>query len=100
MFVVVSAYNRAFGRGEPVRSEHLEFVKSCHDDGLFVASGPRRPAVGGLIIARGDDEQELRTLMLKDPFVRDGIASYEFFGFRPSRAVGPELAEQDTVLHE
>jgi hypothetical protein len=38
--------------------------------------------------------------MLNDPFVRDGIASYEFFGFRPSRTVGPELAEQDTVLHE
>ena len=99
MFVVFSVYNRAFDRAEPVLSEHLEFVKSWRDDGRFVASGPRRP-VGGLIVARGDDEQELRDLMQRDPFVRDGIASYEFLGFRPSRAVGPELAEQDTVLHE
>ncbi len=100
MFVIVSTYHRAFDRDDPVLSEHLEFVRSCHDDGRFVASGPRRPAVGGLIVARGDDEQELRDLMQRDPFVRDGIASYEFLGFRPSRAVTQELGEQDTVLHE
>jgi len=93
MFVIASTYTRPFSRDEPVVSEHLAFVDRCYDDGKFVASGPRQPFTGGLIIAHGDSEDQVRALMQEDPFVRVGVAHYEFMHFRPSKAIHPDLIE-------
>lgn len=93
MFVISSTYTRPVERGESVVTEHLAFLDECYDAGHFVASGPRQPFTGGLIIARGDDENEIRALMGNDPMVREGVSEYDYLHFRPSRAVHPDLVE-------
>ncbi|CDZ87091.1 YciI family protein [Rhodococcus ruber] len=93
MFVIASTYTRPFSRDEAVVAEHLAFVDRCYEDGYFVASGPRQPFTGGLIIAHGDSEDQVRALMQEDPFVRDGVAHYEFMHSRPSKAIHPDLVE-------
>ena len=91
MFIISSTYTRIVDLSEAVVTEHLAFVDHCYNQGPFVASGPRQPFTGGLIIAHGDSEEEIRALMQNDPFARDGVATYEFTRFRPSRAIYPDL---------
>jgi len=93
MFVIASTYTRPISREEAVVAEHLAFVDRCYGNGQFVASGPREPFTGGLIIAHGDSEDRVRALMQDDPFVREGVADYEFMHFRPSKAIHPDLVE-------
>lgn len=97
MFVIIGTYTRPFDRTDPLVSEHLAFIDRCYDDGLFVASGPRHPFTGGLIIARGDDESRLRALLAEDPFTRAAFAEYEVLQFTPSRAVDPVLLEGEAT---
>ena len=93
MFVIASTYTRPISREEAVVAEHLAFVDRCYHEGKFVASGPRQPFTGGLIIAHGDSEDEVRALMQEDPFVRDGVSQYEFMHFRCSKAIHSDLVE-------
>ncbi|MFJ6263305.1 YciI family protein [Rhodococcus erythropolis] len=94
MFIISGTYTRQFERTEPVVAEHLSFLERCYDDNTFVASGPRKPFTGGLIIARGDDEDSIRQVMQEDPFVREGIAEYEYLQFTPTKAAHSDLIEQ------
>ncbi|MGF0131373.1 YciI family protein [Dietzia cinnamea] len=93
MFIITSRYLKSFEMDDPTLREHLEFVNKHYDDGTFVAFGSRKPRVGGLIIARGTDGDEMRALMKDDPFVREGIAEYEFQECQLSKATHPDLVE-------
>lgn len=93
MFVISSTYTRPLDDRKVVE-EHLAFIKQSFDEGLFIAAGGRPAGVGGVIVARGDSEEELRSLMRQDPFVREGyVAEYEFLPFRASMAAYDELVE-------
>lgn len=93
MFIISSTYSRP-PTDPALVTEHLAFLDRWYGDGLFVASGPRPERVGGLIIARGDDEGELRAVMEQDPFVREGVvAEYDFLQFHSSRSIHDDLVE-------
>jgi uncharacterized protein YciI len=93
MFVISSTYARPLD-DKALVTEHLEFIKQCFASGLFVAAGGRPGSVGGVIIARGTSEDELRGVMQKDPFVREGVVTdYHFMAFRSSMAAYDDLIE-------
>lgn len=91
MFLIVSTYAKKFEMDDPVLREHLDFVNKLYDEGMFVAFGARVPRVGGVILARGEDEDAIRKTMQDDPFVREGIAEYAYTQCGFSRAVHPDL---------
>lgn len=93
MFVVSSTYTRP-PTDAALLGEHRAFLGRCYDEGLFVASGPRPEFVGGAVIARGNDEDELRAIMERDPFVREGVvAEYELLQFHSSRSIHDDLVD-------
>ena len=93
MIIISSIYRRPLKDRELVQ-EHLEFVQRSLDDGTFVAAGPRPGAIGGVVVTRGLSEEELRTLMRQDPFVRAGVVDdYEYLPFRASKASINDLIE-------
>jgi uncharacterized protein YciI len=81
MFVAVLTYNREFSREEPLFLAHRDHVVRHVEASEMLCSGPRIGANGGLMIVYGQDEAEARALVDQDPFVQDGLASYELFGF-------------------
>lgn len=93
MFVITSTYARPLD-DKTLVAEHLDFVKQGFSSGHFVAAGGKPGGTGGVVIARGASEEELRALMQTDPFVREGVVTeYDFTPFRASMAAYDDLIE-------
>jgi uncharacterized protein YciI len=72
---------------------HREFLQKYYDQGVLLASGPKQPRDGGIIIALVD-EATMRTIITEDPFYQQGIAEYKFISFEPvkySQVLAPLL---------
>lgn len=96
MIVAHSTYSRRLAdEDKSLITEHLAFIKQGFDDGTFVAAGPRQSSIGGVIVARGVSEDDLRALMQQDPFVRAGlVGEYEMMTFAVSMASVDGLLEK------
>jgi uncharacterized protein YciI len=74
MFVVSLNYKVPLTEIDRLQAAHIEWLKACYAEGVFVASGPKKPRTGGIIIAQCPRE----TL---DPFAKAGAAEYEVTEF-------------------
>ena len=77
--------------GEAV-GRHRSFLQQAYDSGKLLISGPRVDKTGGLIVARGESENEIRQLFADDPYKVEGLADYAFTEFTPTKAQ-PLLAD-------
>ena len=68
---------------------HKAWLKAGYDDGIFVASGAKRPRTGGVILARCRRET-LDAKLAADPFGRAGVAEYDVTEFAAT-TVAPGL---------
>lgn len=63
---------------------HRDWLKAAVASGDIVSAGRRDPAIGGLILLRADSREAALALLAEDPFVTEGIATYDPMGFTPS----------------
>ncbi|MER9947019.1 YciI family protein [Mesorhizobium sp. M0047] len=80
MFVVSLNYKVPLIEIDRLQSAHVEWLKACYADGIFVASGPKKPRTGGIIIARCPREV-LDAELAADPFAKAGAADYDVTEF-------------------
>ena len=64
---------------------HVEFLDAGYREGAFLASGPKTPRTGGVILARAANREALDTLLARDPFMREGVARYTVTAFTARR---------------
>lgn len=92
MFVIVLDYLAP----SPVVDQHLAahraHLAEQYAAGNLVVSGPQVPRTGGVIVARCGSRAEVDAIMQRDPFVREGVASYRVIEF-VARAACAQLAE-------
>jgi len=69
---------------------HRAFLRTLHEAGQLVLSGPLEPRTGGVLILCLADIAEGEALSTRDPFVHANVAEYSFREWRP--VVGAELA--------
>lgn len=69
---------------------HLEFLKSGHAAGRFLAWGPCEPRDSGLVFIRANSREEAEAFTDTDPFLTSGVAKRELIEWTP-RFVGPGL---------
>lgn len=81
MFVIISTYSTALGNVLPVAPAHGDWVTEGYASGRILVSGRREPPNGGVIVARGDDRDDIDQFMAGDPFVASGVVDYEVYGF-------------------
>jgi uncharacterized protein YciI len=81
MFVLSLNYVAPLSEVDRFRDEHMAWVGRQYAAGYFVASGPKVPRTGGLILARGGSAEEIAALVASDPFTREGVAEYEVTEF-------------------
>ena len=84
MFVVLLSYQRPLAEIDRSMRAHVAFLEEGYRAGLFVASGRRVPRTGGVILAVSPSREALAALMEHDPFVREGLATFEIVEFRTS----------------
>jgi len=85
MFVVTLRYVKPLEEVEQSLAAHRKWLDDNYALGLFLASGPRLPRTGGVILAQAESEEVLRRELAKDPFCTQGLAEYEVIQFTVSR---------------
>jgi uncharacterized protein YciI len=86
MFVLLLTYVRPLDEVDALMRDHMAWVKEHYAAGRFVVSGRRIPRTGGVILARGDDREEMERIAAADPFVSGGVATCEVVQFRASQS--------------
>jgi uncharacterized protein YciI len=86
VFVLLLTYVKPLGEVDALMRDHMAWLRENYDAGRFVVSGRRIPRTGGVILARGDDREEIEAIAANDPFVRGGVATCEVVQFRASQS--------------
>ncbi|MDR3707675.1 MAG: YciI family protein [Capsulimonadaceae bacterium] len=85
-FLLILTYAKPLEEVDAFLPAHKEFLSKGYEAGKILFSGRRTPRIGGVILVRGGSAEEVRAFEDGDPFVRNGVATYEIIEFTPSRA--------------
>jgi uncharacterized protein YciI len=85
VFVLLLTYVKPLPEVDALMREHVAWLGEQYDAGRFLVSGRRNPRTGGVILARGDDREEIEAIAASDPFVSGGVATFEVIQFRASQ---------------
>lgn len=80
MFVVSLTYKVPDEIVDFHRPGHMAWLKDAFDGGIFLASGRRVPATGGVLLSKVD-RATLDASLAKDPFYSNGVAEFEIIEF-------------------
>jgi len=69
VFVLLLTYVKPLAEVDALMREHVAWLDEQYDAGRFLVSGRQIPRRGGVILARGDDREEIERLAATDPFV-------------------------------
>ncbi|MFP3580258.1 YciI family protein [Arthrobacter sp. SIMBA_036] len=81
MFVVSLTYKVPDEIVDFHRPGHMAWLKEAFDAGVFLASGRRVPAIGGVLLSNAD-KATLDASLAEDPFYSNGVADFEIIEFR------------------
>jgi uncharacterized protein YciI len=84
MFIIDLKYIVPIEKVDEVRDEHIKFLKKYYQKSIFLASGPKVPRNGGVILANEVNREELNIIIMQDPFFEKKIAEYEITEFIPT----------------
>lgn len=76
-YVILLSMNPDQKLTEPLIREHVKFLKKLDEKRKLVLCGPFKDYHGGMIIIRANSLEEAKTIAEQDPFVLNGVESYE-----------------------
>ncbi len=85
MFVLLLTYTKPLDEVDALMRKHMAWLNQQYAAGRFLVSGRRIPRTGGVIVALGDDREEIEAIAASDPFVTGGVATVEVIQFRASQ---------------
>ena len=85
MFVIELTYIATLPQIDAHMSAHVRFLKKHYAAGNFLVSGRKIPRDGGIIIAVGEDRQQIEAIIREDPFHQLGLAEFRIIQFRASQ---------------
>ena len=83
LFVLLIQYTAPLERIDSVLAQHRSFLQTGYDKGFLLASGPRAPREGGVIIGKFDDMAAAEKFSKSDPFAQQNLVRYEILEFTP-----------------
>lgn len=85
MFVIELIYKTELADIDNLMPAHMKFLKKYYAAGNFLISGRKIPRDGGIIIAAAKSRDQIDSIVLEDPFIARGLASYRIIEFRASQ---------------
>jgi len=85
MFIINLTYKTKLEKVNQLLNQHIKFLNEQYELGHFLASGPKRPRTGGIILSKIENKTELEKIIEKDPFKINELADYELTEFVPSK---------------
>ncbi|MBV6702273.1 YciI family protein [Kitasatospora aureofaciens] len=92
MFILELTYIAPLERIEAAHPEHVAWLDSNYASGVFIASGPKDPRDGAVIVAVGVDRAQIEDITKSDPFSVAGLAEYTITNFLAMKT-SPALEE-------
>lgn len=83
MFVIQLQYKVSIEKVDQHLVEHRNFLEAGYQKNYFIASGPKNPRTGGIILSQLKDRTQLDNILKQDPFAINHIADYEIIEFTP-----------------
>jgi uncharacterized protein YciI len=83
LYVIDLTYTAGLDAIDRLLEPHRSFLKEQYDAGLFLASGPKNPRTGGMILARAESRESLERVLEQDPFKAERVADYQVTEFSP-----------------
>ncbi|SDE18556.1 YciI family protein [Kordiimonas lacus] len=87
LFIIDLEYRTSREDALPFMEDHLAFVQKYFDAGTFLASGPKVPLIGGVIIAKAESREALEAIVREDAFHINECCHYSITEVSPSRSV-------------
>lgn len=84
MFIIELTYQKSLDEMSLYLKAHRNFLDKHYALDYFIASGPKEPRDGGIILAQGDKET-IAKIIQEDPFYQQDIADYRIIEFSPSK---------------
>ena len=64
-------------KSKSFRDQHLEFLSRMRDEGTILMNGRFVDGAGGLVIYKGDSQDEVEKIVNTDPYIINGARDYE-----------------------
>jgi len=87
LFIINLTYTSDLDTVLKNRPDHVTFLQKYYDAGIFIASGPKVPREGGVILAQADNKDQVMKIANQDPFITRNLATYEITEFVANMAV-------------
>ena len=81
LFVCMVDYLQPYEKIAEVLDSHRAYLKKGYGQGILLASGPRNPKDGGILIGRFKDKANALNFAKNDPFCLQNLAEYRIFEF-------------------
>ena len=85
MFVIELIYKADLTKIDAHMKAHVAFLKKYYAAGHFLVSGRKIPRDGGIILAVGENREQIEAIASEDPFCRHGLAEVRIIEFRASQ---------------
>jgi len=85
VYVLILTYRAPLSAIDATLPEHRRFLDHFFATGEFLASGPRQPRTGGVILASVASRARVDELIASDPFTQQQLAEYQVVRFTPTR---------------
>ena len=85
MFIIELTYKVSLAEIDAHMTAHVRFLKKYYASGNFLVSGRKIPRDGGIILAVGENRQQIEAIVEEDPFCEHGLADVRIIEFRSSQ---------------
>jgi uncharacterized protein YciI len=83
MFVIQVKYIKPIETVDKFLVEHRAYLDEGYRNNYFIASGPKNPRTGGIILSQLTDRAILEAVLQNDPFLIHGVAEFDVIEFSP-----------------
>ncbi len=84
MFIAILTYKKPLEEVDRFLKAHRDYLAEHYAAGDFIASGPQNPRIGGVIMIKAANREDVNTIISQDPFNINGIADYQIVEFTPT----------------
>lgn len=83
VFVCLVHYLKPLEEVSARLEEHRAYLRQGYERGILLASGPRTPKDGGIIIGLFESKAQAVAFSESDPYTLHNLARYEIYEFEP-----------------
>lgn len=82
-FLILITYKVDLTIIDSLLAQHREFLQTGYDNNLLLMSGPENPRTGGVVIAKANSLEEIKSFFANDPYYKNNAAEYDYREFNP-----------------